>query len=228
MHGWIKVGDKSHPNVESAANSLASKDKPRDALKSTSTGHLHALDKELARRASLLGKPGAKSKAHKAVLAEIASRGVKASGEPEHVMLTYQLTAEDVAGTDRPTGWAYSCTCGYVDVGGYADEDEADAAADLHEWLGGGDDGDKLADLSEAQFLSRLQIGRGSKLWLYWTKGKGTARWMGSANPWTTLRDALLKEGVPAGQSNGLATNIMLATPAGRALFKQHHRGKAA
>lgn len=46
---------------------------------------------------------------------------------------------------------------------------------------------------------------------------------MASAHPWTTLRDALIKEGVPAEQADGLATNIMMATPAGRALFKAHH-----
>jgi hypothetical protein len=50
---------------------------------------------------------------------------------------------------------------------------------------------------------------------------------MGAAHPWTTLRDALISEGVPASQAAGLATNIMMATPAGRALFKAHHPGKA-
>lgn len=50
---------------------------------------------------------------------------------------------------------------------------------------------------------------------------------MGSSHPWTTLRDALIKEGVPARMADGLATNIMMATPAGRALFKAHHgKGK--
>lgn len=74
---------------------------------------------------------------------------------------------------------------------------------------------------------SRLEIGRGSKLWIYWTVGKGTARWMTKPHPWTALRDALLAEGVPAGQADGLATNIMMATPQGRALFKLHHQGHA-
>jgi hypothetical protein len=46
---------------------------------------------------------------------------------------------------------------------------------------------------------------------------------MGAAHPWTKLRDELIKEGVPASQADGLATNIMMATPAGRALFKAHH-----
>jgi hypothetical protein len=49
---------------------------------------------------------------------------------------------------------------------------------------------------------------------------------MGSPNPWTTLRAELIKEGVPAGQAAGLATEIMRATPAGRALFDAHHKGK--
>jgi hypothetical protein len=56
---------------------------------------------------------------------------------------------------------------------------------------------------------------------------KGLARYIGSAHPWTALRDALISEGVPATQADGLATNIMMATPAGRAAFKKHH-GKAA
>lgn len=67
-------------------------------------------------------------------------------------------------------------------------------------------------------------MGRGSKLWRYWTGPKGSARYMGNPHPWTALRDALIKEGVPPGQAPGLATNIMMATPAGRALFKAHHK----
>lgn len=118
-------------------------------------------------------------------------------------------------------GWGFSCTCGEKGRG-FADEDEADAAADFHEWLAGHGE---LAELASGEFLSRLQIGRGSKLWKYWTRGKGTARWMGAPHPWATLRAALLKEGVPAGQVNGLTTNIMMATPQGRALFKAHHKG---
>lgn len=138
----------------------------------------------------------------------------------------YALTAEDVrARPGVPVGWGFSCTCG-AKGHGYADEDGADAGADFHCWLA---EHPELADLAEGEFISRLQIGRGSKLWKYWTRGKGTARWMGAANPWTTLRDALLKEGVPANQANGLATNIMMATPAGRKLFKEHHpQGRAA
>jgi hypothetical protein len=49
---------------------------------------------------------------------------------------------------------------------------------------------------------------------------------MGAVHPWTTLRNALIKEGVPAHMADGLATNIMMATPAGRALFKKSHTAK--
>jgi hypothetical protein len=49
---------------------------------------------------------------------------------------------------------------------------------------------------------------------------------MGAAHPWTTLRAALVKEGVPVKMAAGLATNIMRATPAGRALFDKGHKGK--
>jgi len=70
---------------------------------------------------------------------------------------------------------------------------------------------------------SKLQYGKGSHLWHYWVYGEGAARWMHSAHPWTTLRDLLIEEGVPAHEADGLATNIMQATPAGKALFKAHH-----
>jgi HK97 family phage prohead protease len=74
---------------------------------------------------------------------------------------------------------------------------------------------------------SDLQFGKGSDLWDYWVHGKGTVRWMKAADPWTTLRNLLIKEGVPAREAPGLATNIMQATPAGRALFKAHHGGRS-
>ncbi|NBH01943.1 HK97 family phage prohead protease [Amycolatopsis sp. SID8362] len=70
---------------------------------------------------------------------------------------------------------------------------------------------------------SNLKYGPGSPLWRYWTGPEGFARYAGAAEPWTTLRDALLKEGVPATMADGLATNVMQATPAGRALFASHH-----
>jgi len=81
-------------------------------------------------------------------------------------------------------------------------------------------------DVDPTLRVSGLEFGKGSKLWKYWTGAEGFARFGGSANPWTTLRDALISEGVPATQADGLATNIMMATPAGRALFKAHHQGK--
>lgn len=137
----------------------------------------------------------------------------------------YSLEPDEAARQGSEPGWGFSCTCG-AKGRGYADEDGADAAAEFHCWLA---EHPELHDLAEGEFLSRLQYGRGSKLWKYWVYGKGTARWMGAANPWTTLRAALLKEGVPPGQVNGLTTNIMQATPAGRALFKAHHdAGKSA
>lgn len=72
-----------------------------------------------------------------------------------------------------------------------------------------------------------MEIGRGSKLWRYWTGPKGFGRYARASHPWTALRDALISEGVPASQADGLATNIMMATPAGRALFKAHHGREA-
>ncbi|MEU8636785.1 HK97 family phage prohead protease [Amycolatopsis sp. NPDC048633] len=74
---------------------------------------------------------------------------------------------------------------------------------------------------------SNLKYGPGSPLWKYWTGPEGLARYGAAAEPWTTLRDALLKEGVPVTMADGLATNVMQATPAGRALFAAHH-GKIA
>lgn len=81
------------------------------------------------------------------------------------------------------------------------------------------------AELEVRAAVSGLQYGRGTALWRYWTGPRGFARYAHSPNPWTTLRDALIKEGVPAAQAPGLATEIMQATPAGRALFKAHHSG---
>lgn len=45
-------------------------------------------------------------------------------------------------------------------------------------------------------------------MWRYWTKGEGLKRWRGSPHPWTALHRALLDEGVPAHEADGLATNI--------------------
>lgn len=73
--------------------------------------------------------------------------------------------------------------------------------------------------------VSRLQISPKSRdLWDYWIHDKGH-RWMNKPHPWTALRNALIKEGVPPHEANGLATNIMMATARGRALFKKGHSG---
>ncbi|ATY11561.1 hypothetical protein CU254_14665 [Amycolatopsis sp. AA4] len=63
------------------------------------------------------------------------------------------------------------------------------------------------------------------KLFAYWATGAGAKKWMFSPHPWTALRDALIKAGVPAREAPGLATSIMRSTPQGRALFKAHHGG---
>lgn len=77
---------------------------------------------------------------------------------------------------------------------------------------------------SVEQRASNLKHGKGSKLWKYWTGSEGFARYAGSDTPWETLRNALLSEGVPPGQADGLATNIMMATPAGKALYAKGHK----
>jgi len=71
--------------------------------------------------------------------------------------------------------------------------------------------------------VSKLEFGRGHDLFDYWASGPGRARWIASPTPWTTLRNLLVKAGVPAREAPGLATNIMQSTPEGRAAFKLHH-----
>ena len=61
---------------------------------------------------------------------------------------------------------------------------------------------------------SDLNHGPGSKLWTYWTKGEGAAKWTGAIHKWTTLRDLLLKAGVPPADG-------------GRAGHEHHHGGHA-
>lgn len=51
---------------------------------------------------------------------------------------------------------------------------------------------------------SGLEHGRGKSLWNYWVHGPGRSRWQ----TWTQLHAALLSEGVPPGQAEGLARNI--------------------
>ena len=66
-----------------------------------------------------------------------------------------------------------------------------------------------------AQRGSDLKYGQGSALWTYWTKGAGAAKWSGAVHKWTTLRDLLLKAGVPPAEADGLATNIITAVMPG-------------
>jgi len=68
---------------------------------------------------------------------------------------------------------------------------------------------------------SDLKYGHGSALWNYWTRGAGFAKWSGAVHKWTTLRDLLLKAGVPAISADGLTTNIIQAVMPG--YMKQAH-----
>ena len=68
---------------------------------------------------------------------------------------------------------------------------------------------------------SDLEYGHGSALWKYWTRGEGFAKWSGAVHKWTTLRDLLLKAGVPAISADGLTTNIIQAVMPG--YMKQAH-----
>ena len=62
---------------------------------------------------------------------------------------------------------------------------------------------------------SDLKYGHGSALWTYWTKGAGFAKWSAAVHKWTTLRDLLLKAGVPPAEADGLTTNIITAVMPG-------------
>ena len=62
---------------------------------------------------------------------------------------------------------------------------------------------------------SQLEFGHGSALWKYWTKGEGLAKWSGAVHKWRTLRDLLLKAGVPLHSVDGLTTNIIMAVMPG-------------
>lgn len=75
----------------------------------------------------------------------------------------------------------------------------------------------------ESVRTSKLPFGPGHALWTYWTVGEGAAKWLSSPTPWTTLHALLLKYVGP--QAAGETTNVMLATPAGKALFEAHHQG---
>lgn len=73
---------------------------------------------------------------------------------------------------------------------------------------------------------SRLEFGRGSHLWNYWTKDpEGLARWLNNPHPWTTLRLQLLSEGVPAHMVDGLTTNIFHAVTGTYPQHNDRHGG---
>ena len=76
-------------------------------------------------------------------------------------------------------------------------------------------------DETGATRASDLKHGPGSALWKYWTRGEGLAKWSGAVHKWTTLRDLLLKAGVPAISADGLTTNIIQAVMPG--YMKQAH-----
>ena len=69
---------------------------------------------------------------------------------------------------------------------------------------------------------SDLKHGHGSALWKYWTSGEGFAKWSGAVHKWRTLRDLLLKAGVPPLSVDGLTTNIITAVMPG--YMKQAHK----
>ena len=71
---------------------------------------------------------------------------------------------------------------------------------------------------------SDLKYGHGSALWKYWTTGAGAAKWTAAVHKWTTLRDLLLKAGVPPAEADGLTTNIITAVMPG--YMKQAHAKK--
>ena len=77
---------------------------------------------------------------------------------------------------------------------------------------------------------SDLKYGHGSKLWDYWTRGEGFAKWSGAVHKWTTLHALLLKAGVPSVSADGLATNIIMAVMPGYmklAHAKENKAGRA-
>jgi HK97 family phage prohead protease len=79
----------------------------------------------------------------------------------------------------------------------------------------------RTTPVKAAQRASDLKYGHGSALWKYWTVGEGHAKWSGAVHKWTTLRDLLLKAGVPAISADGLTTNIIMAVMPG--YMKQAH-----
>jgi hypothetical protein len=56
---------------------------------------------------------------------------------------------------------------------------------------------------------------------MYWTKGKGAAKWTGAKHKWSTLNKLLKAAGVPSGEVDGLTTNIIQAVLPGYMGSKQ-------
>lgn len=69
--------------------------------------------------------------------------------------------------------------------------------------------------------LQRTEEGR--RLWRYWTRGPGLAKWNLSPHPYTALTRALRRAGVPARSVPGLAANIFRSV---RGIWPGHRKGK--
>jgi hypothetical protein len=85
----------------------------------------------------------------------------------------------------------------------------------------------KSADPDGQDRASDLKYGHGSQLWKYWTRGEGFAKWSAAVHKWTTLRDLLLKAGVPPTAADGLTTNIIQAVMPGY-MKQAHAKGRSA
>jgi HK97 family phage portal protein len=84
----------------------------------------------------------------------------------------------------------------------------------------------RVPELDGVRAASRLPLSEnGRHLWNWLTSAPGMAHYLTAEHPWMTLRDFLLEHGVAADEADGEATNIMLATAAGRAAFQAHHQG---
>lgn len=66
----------------------------------------------------------------------------------------------------------------------------------------------------------------GRKLWKWLTGPGGLSKFAGHDHPWQALVDFLISKGVSPAVAKGEATNIMMATATGRALFAKGHKGK--
>lgn len=84
---------------------------------------------------------------------------------------------------------------------------------------------DVVSQRSEQRASGLQATANGRKLWKWLTSAEGTAHFATSPHPWTALVAFLVSKGVPPGQAHGEATNIMMATPAGKALFAMGHKG---